>query len=80
MTTARPIAGEFDQSGRFDRRGASPELYPLPSKSLAKAPFEPLNISDSFRDVIALAFVFVFLGTTAVACAVAFFLIFFVSF
>ena len=77
--TARLIEGAFDQPSRA-RRGVSPELYPLPSKSLAKAPFEPLNISDSFRDVIALAFVFVFLGTTAVACAVAFFLIFFVSF
>ena len=78
--TARPIEGAFDQPSRPNRRGGSPELDypPLPAGSIPR--FELLNISDAFRDVIALAFVFVFLGTTAVACAVAFFLIFFVSF
>ena len=76
--TVRSIDGAFDQPDRLGRRGASPELPPLPAASIPR--FEPLDISDAFRDAIALAFVFVFLGTTAVACAVAFFLIFFVSF
>ena len=64
--TVRPIDGAFDQPDRLSRRGASPELYPLPSQSLAEATLEIPDPSDSFRDTIVLVALAIFLSLIAV--------------
>jgi len=76
--TTRPIEGAFDQPGRRDRRGASPELYPLPSASIAR--LEILDPSNSFRDAIALIWAIFMLCAVAAVFGVALFLLFFVKF
>ena len=76
--TTRPIEGAFDQPGRINRRGASPDLYPLPAGSITQ--FEPLNISDAFRDAIALIWAIFMLCAVAAVFGVALFLLFFVKF
>ena len=75
--TARPIDGAFDQPSR-DRRGASPDPYPLPAGSISR--LEPLDISDAFRDAVALIWVIFMLCAIAAAFGVAVFLLFFCSF
>ena len=75
--TARPIDGAFDQPSR-DRRGASPDSYPLPAGSIS--PLEPLDISDAFRDAVALIWVIFMLCAISAVFGVAVFLLFFVSF
>jgi len=64
MTTARPIEGAFDQPSRFDRRGASPELHPLPAASIPR--LESLDISDAFRDTVVLVALAIFISLIAV--------------
>jgi len=76
--TARPIEGAFDQPGRISRRGASPDSYPLPAGSIS--PLEPLDISDAFRNAVALIWVIFMLCAVAAVFGVALFLLFFVKF
>jgi len=77
--TARPIEGAFDQPSRINRRGASPDLYPpLPSGSISR--LEPLDISDAFRDAVALIWAIFMLCAVAAVFGVALFLLFFVKF
>jgi len=75
--TARPIDGAFDQPSR-DRRGASPDSYPLPAGSITQ--FEPLDISDAFRNAVALIWVIFMLCAIAAVFGVALFLLLFVKF
>ena len=75
--TARPIDGAFDQPSR-DRRGASPDPYPLPAGSISR--LEPLDISETFRDAVALIWVIFMLCAVAAVFGVALFLLFFVKF
>ena len=77
--TARPIEGAFDQPSRINRRGASPDPYPpLPAGSISR--LEPLDISDAFRDAVALIWVIFMLCAIAAAFGASVFLLFFVKF
>jgi len=77
--TARPIEGAFDQPSRISRRGASPDPYPpLPAGSISR--LEPLDISDAFRNAVALIWVIFMLCAISAVFGVALFLLFFCSF
>ena len=76
--TTRPIEGAFDQPSRISRRGASPDPYPLPAGSISR--LEPLDISDAFRNAVALIWVIFMLCAIAAVFGVALFLLLFVKF
>ena len=67
--TVRSIDGAFDQPDRLSRRGASPELYPLPSASIAT--LEIPDPSHSFRDTIVLVAVAIFFSFVAAFLGIA---------
>lgn len=63
---------------------ANSNLFPLPSGSMrdqaGRLPLEPLNLSQSFRDVVAVGFAFLFVLSVALAFIGAIFLALFCRF
>ena len=82
MSTTRPIERGFRSTGSRDRRGVSPELYPLlPAGSLAsESSLKPLDVSHAFRDAVALIWVCFMICAIAAVFGASLFLLFFVSF
>ena len=88
FTFARPDAEHVVLTGSLESnallvtmRRVDPSKFPLPSRSIASvsAPLEPLNLSETVKDIIALAFTFLFLGSTGVLFAASMFVLFFVE-
>ena len=82
-STARQLLGGNERAGvRHSAGGTRADSnIPLPSGSIApvSAPLEPLNLSETVKDIAALAFTFLFLGTTGVLFAASMFILFFVQ-
>ena len=80
--TARQLLGGIEQAGARHGAGGSADRYsfpPLPRGSIQStdAPLERLNLSETVKDIAALAFTFLFLGSVSIGFAVSMFLLFF---
>lgn len=84
IQTVRPALGGIKpRASRHpaDTHRNSISLHPLPSRSIAtaSAPLERLNLSETVKDIAALAFTFLFLGSVSVLFAASMVLLFLVE-
>lgn len=80
---ARPVLGGSKQLAArppANTHRNSISLHPLPLGSLVpfSPPLEPLDIREAVKDIIALAFAFLFLGSVGIAFAFGLFVLLFV--
>jgi len=80
-----PWGHSGNQPSAYGARNTGADIYsfpPLPRGSISDSgspPLERLNLSETVKDIAALAFTFLFLGSVGIGFAVSMFILFFVQ-